>query len=968
MHFTELSVDDFGCFQGARLDGLSDSLVVIGGPQRAGKSTFMQAMRQFRSGIGRGSDIPPATNGYRITGEIIHNGDRCRYVLDGHAAPSVSRIEGGATISVDDVFGPVSEQQYNQLFTISLDELQRLPPGIDDTDDLAEVLLGAAYGDIAQLPALEEAFDNRAYKIGLKRGDPTIKNGEIAPPYKKIQQGIEARTEASQQVDEHDTVTDELENARSERDAAKDRIDERRDEQARLNVLSELYDAVGDLDRVEATLEDADVEAAAAFPTHRVEHIQELQDDHQTAVDKHRETAREFDREATAAAILSSENYRAWLLDTEDTIERFSERRQLWRQQAEEVTNEAETLSDRQENIETRIDELHPEWDGSFEHIEAIETNTISTDRVQSLAAGIEDRQSELESERAELEHKQTKRATLEAERDEMGEMDAETHSVRLSKTKPLAVAIAAVLVGTGLAFVVTPIIGGLVALVIVAAGMYVIDTTVEVESEVDAEPRREVKGQVTTLNAEIDAHETRIEDLKDTIEADESDLAAVAERLGFPADISPKGIAAIYAEVVELDREIGKYRADRAEWRTAREELADDLGEVKETFEDALEVGWERTDPLEDVGPLLSTLEAVTADLDRARAVRDTEDTRADALSGINNVLNDASGIETFDSAADTKTVSQRVEAFSERADTAATVSEAADEREALITQIESRFESPATEAVFESMREEDESWVDVVRTATAEYADSSEIDGDIRSVENDIERAIETRDECQAECVELENRRDELASEDDLRVAQETIDDARVDFERAGESYAVNRIAEELVGDVHERFMADIVDSLVDDASEIFADITGAYDGIELGGGLQDLEFRATRPNSPDHGVSELSRATAEQLFLAVRLARIKQTEVSLPVVIDDATTNFDPGHAARVFKFLDELAETSQVFFLTCHPGFVNLACSNGIEGQCWGLDSGRFEKMADSEALQRRLGNGVGTGSI
>ena len=97
---------------------------------------------------------------------------------------------------------------------------------------------------------------------------------------------------------------------------------------------------------------------------------------------------------------------------------------------------------------------------------------------------------------------------------------------------------------------------------------------------------------------------------------------------------------------------------------------------------------------------------------------------------------------------------------------------------------------------------------------------------------------------------------------------------------------------------------------------------------------------------------------------IFLAVRLARIKQTEVSLPIVIDDAATNFDLGHAARVFEFLDELAETSQVFFLTCHPEFVRLTSSNGAKGQYWGLDQGRFDRMAGSEALQRRLGDGVG----
>jgi uncharacterized protein YhaN len=968
VHFTELSIDDFGCFQGARLDGLSDDLVVIGGPQRAGKSTFMQAMRQFRSGIGRGSDLPPATNGYRITGEIIHNGDRCRYVLDGHAEPSVSRIEGGGTISVDDVFGPVSEQQYNQLFTISLDELQRLPPGIDNTDDLAEVLLGAAYGDIAQLPALEDTFDSRADDIGLSQGNPSIKSGEIAPPYKTIQEGMEARSEASRQVDEHDTVTDKLETARSERDAAKDRIDERRDKRSRLGVLAELYDTVSDLDRVEVTLEDADIEAAEAFPTHRVENVKGLQEDFQTAVDDHHERVREFDREATATATLSSEDYRAWLLDTANAIERFSGSRQLWEAQTENLAEDIDDLSTRQGDIETRINELHSEWDGSFEHIEAIETSAISTDRVQSLAAEIKNQRSDLESERADLEHKQARREKLEAERDEMGEADSETHSVTLSKTEPIAVAVAAVLVGTALAFVVTPIIGGLVALVIVAAGMYVIDTTVEVESEVDAEPRREVKGQITTLDAEIDGHESRIEELENSIEANETELAAIAVELGLPQNISPDGVATLHAEVVELDRAIDEYQADRAEWQTAREELADDLSEVKRTFEDALNVEWERTDPFEDVGPLLSTLEAVTADLNRARGVRDARDTRADALTQINDVLEEPDNIDTLPSDANPETVSQRVEEFSERAATATEIREAADEREALITQINSKFDNPSTRTVFEPMREDDESWVSVIRTATAEYADSSEIDGEIDSVENDIENEIETRDDRQAECVELENRRDELASEDDLRAAQETIDNARVEFERAGESYAVNRIAQELIGDVHERFMADVVDSLVDDASEIFSDITGAYDGIELGGGLQDLEFRATRPNSPDHGVSELSRATAEQLFLAVRLARIKQTEVSLPIVIDDAATNFDPGHAARVFEFLDGLAETSQVFFLTCHPGFVHLTSSNGAESQYWGLDGGRFEKLADSEALQRRLGNGVEMGSI
>lgn len=80
----------------------------------------------------------------------------------------------------------------------------------------------------------------------------------------------------------------------------------------------------------------------------------------------------------------------------------------------------------------------------------------------------------------------------------------------------------------------------------------------------------------------------------------------------------------------------------------------------------------------------------------------------------------------------------------------------------------------------------------------------------------------------------------------------------------------------------------MTELVGTLIDDASEIVAEITQEYDGIELGDDLRDLEFRAIRSNRPDHGVGELGRATAEQLFSAVRIARIRRTDVSLPVII--------------------------------------------------------------------------------
>ena len=70
-------------------------------------------------------------------------------------------------------------------------------------------------------------------------------------------------------------------------------------------------------------------------------------------------------------------------------------------------------------------------------------------------------------------------------------------------------------------------------------------------------------------------------------------------------------------------------------------------------------------------------------------------------------------------------------------------------------------------------------------------------------------------------------------------------------------------------------------------------------------------------------------LSRGTREQVFLALRLALIRDLgrhDVSLPVVMDDALVNFDDARArsaARVLvEFVAEQASDRQMLVLTCH----------------------------------------------
>ena len=66
-------------------------------------------------------------------------------------------------------------------------------------------------------------------------------------------------------------------------------------------------------------------------------------------------------------------------------------------------------------------------------------------------------------------------------------------------------------------------------------------------------------------------------------------------------------------------------------------------------------------------------------------------------------------------------------------------------------------------------------------------------------------------------------------------------------------------------------------------------------------------------------------LSQGTADQLYLAVRLAvceLVLPAEEPCPLVLDDALANFDDGRCALALEALARLGEERQILLFTCH----------------------------------------------
>ena len=101
---------------------------------------------------------------------------------------------------------------------------------------------------------------------------------------------------------------------------------------------------------------------------------------------------------------------------------------------------------------------------------------------------------------------------------------------------------------------------------------------------------------------------------------------------------------------------------------------------------------------------------------------------------------------------------------------------------------------------------------------------------------------------------------------------------------------------------------------------ARELFGQLTDhRYDRLLLASDLT-MEVAATDEDTA-HGVLWRSDGTADQLYLALRLAVAEELTPDAPLILDDAMVRFDDGRLQTAMNILKEYAKTKQVILFTC-----------------------------------------------
>jgi len=194
-------------------------------------------------------------------------------------------------------------------------------------------------------------------------------------------------------------------------------------------------------------------------------------------------------------------------------------------------------------------------------------------------------------------------------------------------------------------------------------------------------------------------------------------------------------------------------------------------------------------------------------------------------------------------------------------------------------------------------------------------------------------VQKAIS---ELEQRTMELHGRRGRLAGElEKLESGADHADklqrfaELTAELRQAAEQWLTLSLASALFHEARSVFEKDRQPRVLQQASTYFSHMTqGAYRRLAVPVG--EKKVTAIRPDGSKADTSLLSRGTAEQLYLAMRLALVDEMadQIRFPLCMDDIFVNFDRERLCCTMDLLNEVCERRQILLFTCHPHLRDL----------------------------------------
>jgi len=212
----------------------------------------------------------------------------------------------------------------------------------------------------------------------------------------------------------------------------------------------------------------------------------------------------------------------------------------------------------------------------------------------------------------------------------------------------------------------------------------------------------------------------------------------------------------------------------------------------------------------------------------------------------------------------------------------------------------------------------------------AEARRIDGAAVEAGLAETAADVDRIEAEQAEAHARIGELAARIRHLEAAEELGARRQELAIAEGTAAALARHWAVRAVALRILEETRQRYERERQPDVVRAAESHFSRFTGGrYPRIVAPPG--DTSVRVETEGGEVRVTEELSRGTAEQLYLALRFGLIEEFArhaEPLPVVMDDILVNFDADRASRAAGAIRDLATRHQVIYFTCHAWTAEL----------------------------------------
>lgn len=861
MYYKNLYIRDFGIFNNQNLNDISKKLVVIGGKNRAGKSTFLKLLRYLPYGLPNNNSIPPASNQYYIEAELENNNKRYNLFLNGYSKPEVID-QNQKQYTTADLFNNLDPLSYRHLFSISLDELQdlsKIAKGKKKEKRLYSILLGAGFSELVKVPEIADKYHNNAKNIGGLLGDPAV--ASFKPDYNEIKSAEEMRDEALLEVKEFSQKREDLKQNQQKLKNIKQKLKKLENDYFLLDLLKNNY---SELEKIEAMKIKLTKSAAPAnFNSDNLD-SEEKMDELLLFIKSH------------------SKHIKSYYQKEEVLKEKINN----YQLQKNKLENDFQILI-------TEIQNLNSSWQEPLKTIEKMNLDLIEENKLNQLLAKYRKLNAEIEKNKTEINNLKLEAAENESELEDIKFTKPETilkRSYIIITFSFISLAASFFINFNQLRYL--SLIIALVAFIYYSSNYKSARLQSERAEKIKTENQRK-NNRIQEINIELNKKVEQLDQIK-------IKLKNYAQILGIAENDYLNFIDSYFREIKDKKRRYKKLKIEEKENKKKRTELEESIETIRQLISNSAK--YCRLDLRTDsVSQIIENSDLLFRDLNLLIDLVELSENYLSKKAQLKSTLRASDKIKT---------------------------------------------------ALNKEGKDQFKSFVKLYQ----EFSSLAAVEKKKNLLSEEITLSKQNKNDLVKEITTLKNKINKLSTSTKIEKAQQKIDQAQNNLEKKAKNYAVNKSVSFILKKLRSRMIEKAEKELLKPAADILSTMTNQhYRDLKTTADLDQSDFKIITENGREfESVQQLSRGSLEQLFLAVRISRIKEINPPLPIVLDDSLVNFDHSHLYNTAELISKLSNRNQIFILTCHPHLVAYINEITDSAQYWKLESGEFE-LSDNKEL-------------